>query len=69
MEWLSQNWIWLALIVGLIWLNRRGGVMGGCCGGHDMAREGPAGEGKTEKTGQAAERSPASHQGGRGGCH
>ena len=75
MEWLSQNWIWLVLIAGVVMMlsrGRHGGMMGGCCGGHDMAREGPAGEGKarsadtptppvTEATaGQAAERSPSS---------
>lgn len=33
MEWLSQNWIWLALIVGAFWLFSRGrhGGKGGCC--------------------------------------
>jgi len=82
MEWLSQNWIWLALIVGVMWLlsrGRQGGMMGGCCA-HDMAHEGPAGEGKArsadapipltkeEKAGQAVERNPSSHQHGRGGC-
>ena len=35
MEWLSQNWIWLALGVGMVLMMRRGGA-GGCCGGtHD----------------------------------
>lgn len=83
MEWLTQNWIWLVLIVGVIWLlnrGRHGGLMGGCCGGHDMAREGPAGDAKEqgadtarppikeEKAGQAAERPPSSHRHGRGGC-
>ncbi len=83
MEWLSQNWIWLALIVGvMLMLSRRGhgGMMGGCCGGHDMAREGPAGEDKARSAdapppaakeataGQAAERSPTSHKHGRGAC-
>jgi len=32
MEWLSQNWIWLALGVGVILMMRHGGA-GGCCGG------------------------------------
>lgn len=42
MEWLSQNWIWLALAIGAVWLlsrMRHGSAMGGCCGG--MAHEGP----------------------------
>lgn len=83
MEWLTQNWIWLVLIVGVIWLlnrGRHGGLMGGCCGGHEMAREGPAGDAKgqgtdtarppikEEKAGQAAERPASSHRHGRGGC-
>ena len=84
MEWLTQNWIWLVLfIVGVIWLlnrGRHGGLMGGCCGGHDRAREGPAGEGKAqgadvarppikdEKAAQAADRPASSHRHGRGGC-
>ena len=47
MEWLSQNWIWLVLIVGVMWLlsrGRHGGMMGGCCA-HDMAHEGAADRG------------------------
>lgn len=83
MEWLSQNWIWLVLGVGAVWLlsrSRHGGSMG-CCGGHDMAHEGPPGDGKAqgtgappsamkeEKAGQAGERSASSHRHGRGGCH
>ena len=31
MEWLSQNWVWLALGIGAIFMMRRGG---GCCGSH-----------------------------------
>ena len=31
MEWLSQNWIWLALGIGAIVMMSRGG---GCCGSH-----------------------------------
>ena len=79
MEWLAQNWIWLALIGGMIWMNRRGGAMGGCCG-HDMAHEGPAEKGKAqsadaprssikeEKGAQAAEHGPSATHRGRGGC-
>lgn len=33
MEWLSQNWVWLAFTVGMLFMMRRGGA-GGCCGGH-----------------------------------
>jgi hypothetical protein len=42
MEWLSQNWIWLAFAAAMIFMMRRGGA-GGCCGGHgsdDKATEG-----------------------------
>jgi hypothetical protein len=41
MEWLSQNWIWLALLAGVVLLFSRGrhGAMGGC--GHAMAHDGP----------------------------
>lgn len=82
MQWLSQNWIWLVLVAGVIWVlsrSRHGGLMGGC-GAHGMAREGPAGDGNTqradaarplikeEKAGQAAERPASSHRHGRGGC-
>jgi len=82
MGWLSQNWIWVVLAVGVLWLlshRRHGGLMGGC-GTHGMTHEGPAGEAKgqgadaarppvkEEKAGQAAERPASSHQRGRGGC-
>ena len=83
MEWLSQNWLWLVFVVVIVtMLSRRGrgGMMGGCCGGHDVAREGPAGEGKAlsadtppppakeAAAGQLAQSSPTSHKHGRGGC-
>jgi hypothetical protein len=83
MEWLTQNWIWLVLIVGVvIWLlsrSRHGGLMGGCST-HGMAHEGPVaefkGQGadaarppiKEEKAGQPAEPAASSHRHGRGGC-
>lgn len=37
MEWLSQNWIWLALAIGVVFMMRRGGHggHGGCCGGSE----------------------------------
>jgi len=80
MEWLSQNWLWLALIVGVMMLlsrGRHGGMTGGCCG---MAHEGPAEQGKAssadtprvplkgEEAELAGERGAASRQHGRGGC-
>lgn len=83
MEWLAQNWIWLVLFVGVMWLlsrGRHGGAMGGCCA-HGVAHEGPAADGKArgadaspppqaneQATGQAAARSPSAQHGGRGGC-
>jgi hypothetical protein len=82
MEWLSQNWIWVVVGIGVVWLLSRsghGGLMGGCST-HGMAHEGPAGEAKghgadaahppvkEEKAGQAAERPASSHRHGRGGC-
>lgn len=45
MEWLTQNWIWLLLLVGFVFLMRRGGMgcgMGGGShhhGGHDTHDE------------------------------
>ena len=50
MEWLSQNWMWLLLAVGVVFLlsrTRQGGAMG-CCSAHDMAHEAPAGESKPQ---------------------
>ena len=41
MEWLSQNWIWLAFAVGMVVMMRRGGA-GGCCGGHRSHKESEA---------------------------
>jgi len=44
MEWLSQNWIWLALAVGVVLMMRHGGH-GGCCGGgRSEGRKRPDGE-------------------------
>ena len=33
MQWLSENWIWLAFAVGMLAM-MRGGAHGGCGGGH-----------------------------------
>ena len=45
MEWLAQNWILLALGIGMVVMMRRGGH-GGCCGGvgHGGGDKRPAGE-------------------------
>src|SRR6266545_4761048 len=42
MNWLSQNWVWIVVGIGLIWLMRRGG-MAGCGMGH--AHHGAGGSG------------------------
>ena len=35
MEWLSQNWIFLVLGIGAVFMLSRGArAGGGCCGGH-----------------------------------
>jgi len=81
MEWLSQNWIWVVVGIGLVWLlsrSRHGGLMGGC-GAHGAGHGGAAGDAKAqgmdaplppvnEKAGSAAERAASSHRHGRGGC-
>jgi hypothetical protein len=42
MEWLSENWVWLAFAAGMLLMMRRGGA-GGCCGGaHGADRKDPA---------------------------
>ena len=43
MEWLSQNWIFLALGIGAIFMMSRGARGGGCCrshGGDDQVKTG-----------------------------
>jgi hypothetical protein len=56
MEWLSQNWIWLAFGVGMLLMMRRGGA-GGCCGSMHQAPD------KRAETDGAATKSAAA-----GGC-
>lgn len=68
MEWLSQNWVWILVAVGVVWLfarMRQGGAMGGC--GHDMAHEGPPQEASKEAGDQSAKPAASSHR-HRGGC-
>jgi hypothetical protein len=43
MEWLSQNWVWLAFAVAMVVMMRRGGA-GGCCGGHGAHDKRPEAE-------------------------
>jgi hypothetical protein len=49
MEWLSQNWGWLAFAVAMLFMMRRGGA-GGCCGGHATDAKRPEAEGAQTKT-------------------
>ncbi len=54
MEWLTQNWIWLIAIAGIMFVmfrGRHGGMMGGGCGG--MAHEPPVPRDKTEHGGHS----------------
>ena len=56
MEWLTQNWIWLIVIAGMIFMmlrGRHGGLMGGCCGGHDMAHEPRVPQDRTAESGHS----------------
>ena len=34
MDWLTQNWVWIALAIGAVWLFSRGGLAGCGMGGH-----------------------------------
>jgi hypothetical protein len=34
MNWLTQNWVWIALAIGAVWLFSRGGLAGCGMGGH-----------------------------------
>ncbi|MBX9812145.1 MAG: hypothetical protein K2Y16_11130 [Burkholderiales bacterium] len=38
MEWLAQNWIWIAVLIGMVaflgFFRRSHGGHGGCCGEH-----------------------------------
>lgn len=50
MEWLSQNWVWLALAAGVVLMMRHGGHggHGGCCGGGQ-------GEGRKRSEGESTQ--------------
>ena len=82
MGWFSQNWIWIALAIGALWLysrGRHGGLLGGCSL-HQTASDDPAGQSKAQgadttptpveqgQDGRAAEPPASSHRHGRGGC-
>ena len=71
MEWLLQNWIWIVVAIGGVWLfsrmSRGAGMMGGC--GHDMAHEGPPQEAAKKEAAGAKDPKPASSSHShRGGC-
>lgn len=42
MQWLSQNWIWIILVIGVILLMRRGGMGRGMGHGHSHGNDGHA---------------------------
>ena len=49
MEWLTENWLWILLGIGFVWLLSRGGTGMGCCGGshaHGTPKESPEREGQ-----------------------
>jgi hypothetical protein len=65
MEWLLQNWVWIVVAVGGVWLfsrMSRGAMMGGC--GHDMAHEGPAQDAAKKEAGDKATPPAAFHRHG-----
>jgi hypothetical protein len=73
-EWLSANWIWILLVLGVGWLLlRRGGT---CCGmgGHGYRRD-PAPRARELDPGDHDESSMTTNTGAtagsrrRGGCH
>ena len=69
MEWLTNNWIWILVAIGVAWfLTRRGGM--GCGMSHGTHTPGSAEEGGKGKEGQetaeAAKGKGAGHR--HGGC-
>ncbi|HEX8009978.1 MAG TPA: hypothetical protein VF814_03430 [Casimicrobiaceae bacterium] len=74
MEWLTQNWIWIVLALGALWLvsrARHGSLLGG---GHGMAHGGPGdAPGAQASDTTPSEQKQAGHHGTgssrhRGGC-
>jgi len=62
MEWLAQNWIWLAVAGIMVFMMvRRGGAGGGCCGSMHAAPRKPA-AGDQEPVQQAPDGSDAPAQ-------
>lgn len=44
MEWLTNNWVWILVGIGLVWFMSRGHAGMGCCGGghsHGTHKESP----------------------------
>jgi hypothetical protein len=53
MEWLTENWLWILLGIGFVWLLSRGRAGMGCCGaGHVHGRP-------NESTKQEGQEKPA----------
>lgn len=53
MEWLTNNWVWILVGIGLVWFMSRGHAGMGCCGGghsHGTHKESPEQEGEQKST-------------------
>ena len=65
MEWLSQNWIWILVLIGFVFLMRRGGL-GGCGMGHahqGTDRNQPGATNEMEKPASSGGGTPADSRG------
>lgn len=53
MEWITQNWVWILVGIGLVWFMSRGHAGMGCCGGghsHGGDKESPEQEKQKQPT-------------------
>jgi hypothetical protein len=70
MEWLLQNWLWIVVAIGGVWLfsrmSRGTGMMGGR--GHDMAHEGPPQDTAAKAAGDKDAKPASSSHRHSGGC-
>jgi YHS domain-containing protein len=57
MDWLTQNWVWILLAIGAVWMFSRGGMagcgMGGGHGGHAGRGGGAAPDGSSSDAAQS----------------
>jgi hypothetical protein len=58
MNWLSQNWIWLVFVIGILFMMRRGGM--GCRMGHARSGQGELTRGHEHGEPPATTRDPVS---------